>query len=160
MRVEVESFEPETDAVRVRTSVGSFSAIWRGDEPPAAGQVSEVEFSTDPTAEWGSDVTPAAPDEPDSISEDEKGWTFVGTVLGIDPDGASPYYVKDGRVLPPHDLEDGVFYLEIDDADTLMFATDRLDPDAAGRRVRVRQAKVELYPYDTGGYTVETKIRA
>lgn len=144
MRVDFESFDPDTRIVRVRSPVGTFSADWMGDRDPDPGDWSYVEFSTEPAGVWGIDVTDAAPEEPDSISEDEDGWTFIGTVLGVESD--HPDYAKGGRIIPPHDLEDGIFYVQIGDEGALMFAADGLDPDAPGRRVPVRQITVKLFP--------------
>lgn len=140
--VEFESFNPTTHIVRVRSAVGTFSATWMGNEPKCGDQ-SSVEFSTEPTAVWGVDVTEASPDEPDAILEDAEGWTFVGRVLGVEP--GVLHYADGGRLIPAHDLETGVFYLRIGES-VVMLDADGLPADAAGRRVRVRQTRVELFP--------------
>jgi len=140
----VKSFDAETRIVRVGGSLGEFPARWMRHIDPHPGDWDNVEFSTEPRVVWGTDVTEASADEPDAISEHEGMWTFVGTVLGLDPDGHA--YVKGGRVIPPHDLRDGIFYLAIGDAEeSIMLSAEGLDPDAAGRRVRVPQLSVELW---------------
>jgi len=152
VRVEFESYDREAHVVHVRSSVGSFSAVWKGRDEPLPGGGAYVEFTTGPTAVWGIDVIEASADEPDSIFQDEDGWTFIGTILGRGPDQAR--YERTGRIIPDHDLRDGICYLQVNDADTIMMDTDRLDPTAAGRRFRVRQTEVQLFPFDTFGYTV------
>jgi hypothetical protein len=113
-----------------------------GNEP-RPGETSSVEFSTDPVAVWGIDVTDASPDEPDAIIDDADGWTFVGTILGVGPGDEG--YSDGGRLIPQHDLDDGVFHLRIGNH-LLWFVTDALPADAAGSRVRVRQTEVKLFP--------------
>jgi hypothetical protein len=140
--VEVESFDRATGMARVRSAIGTFSAAWMGNDP-LPGETSGVEFSTEPTAVWGTDVTDASPVEPDAIIDDADGWTFVGTILGVVP--GEPGYSDAGRDIPQHDLEDGVIHLRIGNC-VLWFVADVLPADAAGSRVRVRQTEVQLYP--------------
>jgi hypothetical protein len=142
-RVEFESFDPTTRVVHVRSAAGAFSATWRGDSDPKPGDWSGVEFSTDGVDVWGVSVTDALPGEPDSIAETDEGWFFVGTVLGHDP--GDRYYSDGGRSIPENDLEDGIFFLRIVDS-ILMFVADGLPADAAGKRVRVHQTTVGLFP--------------
>ena len=106
------------------------------------GEWCYVEFSTGDDAIWGVDVPEASPDEPDAILQDADGWAFVGAVLGVDPE--HPYHVLWG-VIQPHDLEDGIFYLQIGD-EVVMLSGEGLPSDSPGSRVRVRQAWVELWP--------------
>ena len=143
-RVEFELFDPATRVVLVRSTVGSFSAVWKGHDDPEPGDWSYVEFQTwsEPTAVWGSDVVAALPDEPDAIIEEADGWIFVGKVLGVEP---GTNYGDGGTLIPAHDLEDGIFYVRIGES-ILMFCADGLPSNAAGRRVRVRETSVELYP--------------
>ncbi len=142
-RVEFESFDTATRLVRVRSAVGTFSAKWMADVYPEPGSWSYVEVDTEPTCVWGIDVTGASPTEPDSISETGDGWMFVGTVLGVDPDIEK--YTDGGRFISQDDLSVGRFHLRIGNHYVTFYAED-LPVDAAGRRIRVRQTAIELFP--------------
>ena len=143
--VEFESVNPTTRMARVCSAVGTFSARWMGNDVEAAelGKSQSVELTTQPTAVWGVDITQGSPDEPDAIVGDDQGCTFVGRVLGVE-DGIA-HYGDGGRFIPVHDLDDGIFYLRVGDF-ALMFDSEGLAADAAGRRVRVRVKQVELWP--------------
>lgn len=133
-RAEFKSYEPERRWVTVRSPVGTFSAAWEGDSDPVPGDQCYVEFSTGDDAIWGVDVTDASPDEPDAILQDENYWTFVGRVVVLDENG---HVVQ--KPIPPDDLEQGFFFLEVGDQ-VVMIVAEGLPSDASGCRVRVRQA--------------------
>ena len=143
-RVKFESFDPATRIVHVDSAVGSFSAVWMGLDDPEPGDWSYVEFSTDsePTAVWGTDVVDASPDEPDAILQDAHGWVFVGKVLGYEP---GTNFGDGGTRISEADLEEGIFHLRVGEC-ALVFCADGLPRDAAGRRVRIREKTVELFP--------------
>jgi hypothetical protein len=134
MRIEVESFEPfdspRGTLVRIRTAAGTIAGPWISDYEPELGEQYDVEFDTDPTCVWGSDVTDAQPDEPDSIRQTEDGYEFVGQTEPV----------------LAHELEHGIFHLRI--ADSLFtFDAEGLPADAGGRRYRVRQQTLKVFPF-------------
>jgi len=128
--IEIESFDPEREEVRFRTQAGvAVTGRWGVWYPPTLG-AEDVEFDSDPTCVWGTDVVYAPPDEPDAITQDEDGYVLVGQVEGP---------------ITPHDVRAGIFHLRIFGS-LIILAADRVDADAAGRRVRVRQKTLAVFP--------------
>jgi hypothetical protein len=131
MRIVVDSFDSASALVLFHSPAGTVAGRWMNDRDPEVGEHFDVEFTTEPDCVWELDVTDASPDEPDAIVQAEDAYELVGRV--------------EAPILP-EDVPDGAFCMRI--AGSLhLVGVKGLPADAGGRRVRVRQKTLNVYPH-------------